>query len=176
MVAGEALIYGHVSCAMPVTFMVLIVIFESGMFGSMGAVASIMTIPVKPEHRARPFMSTLTPAGTGCAENGFPIDHRTGVAAVMGSILKFPMAVNCTMPPEAMASADMGVTVMLCIWRDIIIMELPPQETTIRRAAAIAGKNNALWVADLRTNGPLMNALRIVRIDTSKSTAEKGKR
>jgi hypothetical protein len=35
---------------MPVTFMVLIVIFESGMFGSTGAVASIMTIPMKPVH------------------------------------------------------------------------------------------------------------------------------
>ena len=177
--AGEALIYGHVSCAMPVTFMVLMVIFESGMFGSMGAVASIMTIPVKPEHWASPFMSTLTPAGTGCAENGFPTDHRTGVAAVMGSILKFPMAVNCTMPPEFLGSAEAGDTVMLCIWRaDIIIMELPPQETTIKRTAAIAGKNNALWVADLWTNGPLRNVLRIenLRIDTSKSTAEKGKK
>jgi len=30
--------------------MVVIVIFESGMFGSMGAVASTMTIPMKPEH------------------------------------------------------------------------------------------------------------------------------
>jgi hypothetical protein len=57
-------------------------------------------------------------------------------------------------------------------------MGLPPQETTIKRTAAIAGKNNALWVADLRTNDPLMNALRIedMRIDTSKSTAEKGKK
>jgi hypothetical protein len=35
---------------MPETFMVIMVIFESGMFGSMGAVASIVTIPVKPEH------------------------------------------------------------------------------------------------------------------------------
>lgn len=138
-------VHGHVSCAMPVAFMVLMVIFESGMFGSTGAVASIVTIPVKPEHRARPFMSTLTPAGTGCAENGFPIDHRTGVAAIMGSILKFPMAVNCTIPPEAMASADMGVTVMLCIWRDIVIMGLPPQETTtIKRTDAIARKNKGL--------------------------------
>jgi hypothetical protein len=59
-------------------------------------------------------MSTLTPAGTGCAENGFPIDHRTGVIAVMGSILKFPVAVNCTMPPEFFASAEVGDTVMLC--------------------------------------------------------------
>ena len=164
---------------MPVTFMVLIVIFESGMFESMGAVASIMTIPLKPEHWARPFISTLTPAGTGCAENGFPTDHRTGVAAIMGSILKFPMAVNCTMPPEFLGSAEAGDTVMLCIWRaDIIIMELPPQETTIKRTAAIAGKNNALYMDDLRTNDPLMDALRIevLRIDTPKSTAEKGKR
>jgi hypothetical protein len=142
----------------------------------MGAVASIMTIPVKPEHWARPFMSTLTPAGTGCAENGFPTDHRTGVAAIMGSISKFPMAVNCTIPPEFLGSAEAGDTVMLCIWRaDIVIMGLPPQEATSRRAAAITGKNNALWVADLRTNDPLMNALRIsdlriddLRIDTSK--------
>jgi hypothetical protein len=79
---------------MPVTFIVLIVIFERGMFGSTGAVASIMTIPVEPEHWARPFMSTLTPAGTGCAENGLPTDHRTGVAAIMGSMLKLPIAEN----------------------------------------------------------------------------------
>jgi len=93
--------------------------------------------------------------------------------------LKFPMAVNCTMPPEFLGSAEAGDTVMLCIWRaGIIIMELQPQETTIQRTAAIAGKNNALWVADPRTNGPLMNVLRIenLRIDTSKSTAEKGKK
>jgi hypothetical protein len=169
---------------MPVTFMVLIVIFESGMFGSTGAVASIMTIPVKPVHWARPFMSTLTPAGTGCAENGFPTDHRTGVAAIMGSMLKFPMAVNCTMPLEFLGSAEAGDTVMLCIWRaDIIIMELPPQEIAIKRTAAIGRTNKALWVDDLWTNDPLMNVLRInalliehLRIDTSKLTAEKGKR
>ena len=127
-------------------------------------------------------MSTLTPAGTGCAENGFPTDHRTGVAAIMGSILKFPMAVNCTMPPEFRGSAEAGDTVMLCIWRaDIIVMELPPQETIITRTAAIAGKNNALWVADLRTNDLLMNdllmnALRMedMRIDTSKSDCREG--
>jgi hypothetical protein len=59
-------------------------------------------------------MSTLTPAGTGCAENGFPIDHRTGVIAVMGSMLKFAVAVNCTIPPEFFASAEVGDTVMLC--------------------------------------------------------------
>jgi hypothetical protein len=129
-------------------------------------------------------MSTLTPAGTGCVENGFPTDHRTGVIAIMGSMLKFPVAVNCTMPMEFFASAEVGDTVMLCNWRaDIVIMGLPPQETTIKRTAAIAGKNKALWVADLRTDDlgtddPLTNALGIkdMRIDTSKSTAEKGKR
>jgi hypothetical protein len=126
-------------------------------------------------------MSTLTPAGTGCAENGFPIDHRTGVIAVMGSMLKFPVAVNCTMPPEFFASAEVGDTVMLCNWRaDIVIMELPPQETIIKRADAIARKNNGLWAAELRTDDlrtddlgtgdPLMNALELedMRIDTSK--------
>jgi hypothetical protein len=126
-------------------------------------------------------MSTLTPAGTGCAENGFPIDHRTGVIAVMGSILKFPVAVNCTMPLEFFASAEVGDTVMLCSWRaDIVIMELPPQETIIKRMAAIAEKNKGLWAAELRTDDlrtddlgtddPLMNALGTedMRIDTSK--------
>jgi hypothetical protein len=131
-------------------------------------------------------MSTLTPAGTGCAENGFPTDHRTGVIAIMGSMLKFPVAVNCTMPLEFFASAEVGDTVMLCSWRaDIVIMELPPQETTIKRTVAIAGKNKRLWVAGLRlddlwpddlrtedlgTDDPLMNALEIedMRIDTSK--------
>jgi hypothetical protein len=129
-------------------------------------------------------MSTLTPAGTGCAENGFPTDHRTGVIAIMGSMLKFPVAVNCTMPPELFASAEVGDTVMLCSWRaDIVIMELPPQETIIKTTAAIARKNKGLWVADLRTDDletddPLMNALELedMRIDTSKSTAEKGER
>ena len=166
---------------MPVTFTVVIVIFESGMLGSMGAVASIVTIPVKPEHWARPFMSTLTPAGTGCKEKGFPIDHRTGVIAVMGAMLKFPMAVNCTMPSEFLAPAEVGDTVMLCSWRaDIIIIELPPQEIAIKRTAAIARKNAALYMDGLptndlrmndpRTSNPLMDALRIknLRIDTSK--------
>jgi hypothetical protein len=109
-------------------------------------------------------MSTLTPAGTGCAENGFPIDHRTGVIAIMGSMLKFPVAVNCTMPLEFFASAEAGDTVMLCNWRaDIVIMELPPQETTISSTDVIARKSDALRMNNLR-------------IDTSKSTAEKGKR
>src|SRR5215467_9978234 len=129
-------------------------------------------------------MSMLTPAGTGCAEKGLPTDHRTGVIAIMGSMLKFPVAVNCTMPLEFFASAEVGDTVMLCNWRaDIVIMGLPPQETTIKRTAVIARKNKSLWVADLRADDlwmddPLMNALGIedMRIDTSKSTAEKGKR
>ena len=109
-------------------------------------------------------MSMLTPAGTGCAENGFPTDHRTGVAAIMGSMLKFPVAINCTMPPEFLGSAETGDTVMLCIWRaDIIVMELPPQEIAIKRTDEITVKNNALGIEDMR-------------IDTSKSTAEKGNR
>jgi len=57
----------------------------------------------------------LTPIGAACVENGFPRDHRTGTLADMGAMLKFPMAVNCTIPPEAMGSAALGVTVMLCI-------------------------------------------------------------
>src|SRR5215510_6568288 len=107
-------------------------------------------------------MSTLTPAGTGCAENGFPIDHRTAVIAIMGSILKFPVAVNCTMPLEFFASAEVGDTVMLCSWRaDIIIMGLPPQETIIKRTAAIARKDKGLRVADLRVNALGIEDMRI---------------
>jgi hypothetical protein len=64
-------------------------------------------------------------------------------------------------------------------------MELPPQETTVKTTAAIAGKNKGLRIADLRTaelrtddlrtddlgtDDPLMNALELedMRIDTSK--------
>ncbi|HEX3587967.1 MAG TPA: hypothetical protein VH024_18340 [Candidatus Angelobacter sp.] len=88
------------------------------------------------------------------------------------------------MPLEFLGSAEAGDTVMLCIWRaDIIIMELPPQEIAIKRTVAIGRTNKALWVDDLWMNDPLMNILRInalliehLRIDTSKLTAEKGKR
>src|SRR5690242_18932479 len=110
-------------------------------------------------------MSTLTPAGTGCAENGFPTDHRTRVDAIMGSILKFPVAINCTMPLEFLASPGVADTVMLCSWRaDLFVMELPPQETTIKITDAIARKNKRLWVTDLRTysletHDPLTHAL-----------------
>lgn len=100
---------------MPVTFMLFMLIWESGMFGSIGAVASTVIIPMKPEHCARPFVLMLTPIGAGCVENGLPSDHLTGTFADMGAMLKFPMAVNCTMPLEAIGSAVMGVTVMLCI-------------------------------------------------------------
>lgn len=85
------------------------------MLESIGAVASTVIIPMKPEHCARPFALMLTPIGGGCVENGLPRDHRTGIFADMGAMLKFPMAVNCTMPLEAIPLADMGVTTMLCI-------------------------------------------------------------
>jgi hypothetical protein len=77
--------------------MVIIFICERGMSGFIGAVATMDTVPMKPEHIAIPVIaSMLTPAGTGWAENGFPIDHITGVAPVMGAVLKCPIAVNCT--------------------------------------------------------------------------------
>ena len=60
----------------------------------------------------------------------------------MGAMLKFPIAENCTMPWEAIASADMGVTVMLCIWRlDAIIIDPPPQEA-VNKKVAIVRKTN----------------------------------
>jgi hypothetical protein len=106
----------------------------------------------------------LTPIGAGCVENGLPRDHLTGIFADIGAMLKFPMAVNCTIPPEAIGSTDMGVTVMLCIWRvKFIIMELPPQEAVNRKVIAARGTRRAagcLWT----------NAVRVddLRIDTSK--------
>src|ERR1051326_2845631 len=85
------------------------------MLGSMGAVASTVTVPMKPEHCARPLGLMLTPIGAGCVENGFPSDHRTATFADIGAMLKFPMAENCTIPLEDIGSAVMGVIVMLCI-------------------------------------------------------------
>src|ERR1700739_1786558 len=106
----------------------------------------------------------LTPIGAGCVENGFPSDHRTGTFADMGAMLKFPIAVNCTMPWDAIGSAVMGVTVMLCIWRvELIIMELPPQETINRKAIAIKGTRRAFEY--LRKNE--VRAMDL-RIDTSR--------
>lgn len=53
----------------------------------------------------------------------------------MGDMVKFPMAVNCTMPEgKFLASAEAGVTVMLCNWRPVIDM-FPPQETVGRSTA-----------------------------------------
>ena len=106
----------------------------------------------------------LTPIGVGCVENGFSRDHRTGTFAVMGAMLKSPMAENCTIPLEDVGSAAMGLTVMLCIWRvELIIMELPPQEAINRKAIATAGTRRA--VEYLRKNA--VRAYRL-RIDTSK--------
>ena len=147
---------------MPMMFMVFIVICDMGMLGSMGETASTVIIPMKPEHWARPLASMLTPDGTGCEENGFPRDHRTGTFDVMGAMLKFPMAVNCTIPPELLASAEAGETVMLCIWREVIIME-PPQEIVISRVAAITGNRKDAEV--VRFEVVLFKGL---RIDTSK--------
>ena len=85
------------------------------MLGSIGAVASTVIIPMKPEHCARPFALMLTPIGAGCVENGLPNDHLTGIFADIGAMLKFPIAENCTIPLETIGSAIMGLTVMLCI-------------------------------------------------------------
>ena len=82
----------------------------------------------------------------------------------MGAMLKLPMAENCTMPLEDIGSAVMGLTVMLCIWRvELIIMELPPQETVNRKAIATMGTRRAFEY--LRKNAVRAYEL---RIDTSK--------
>jgi hypothetical protein len=70
-------------------------ICDTGMLGSMGAEAVTVTVPINPEHCATPVMGLMvTPAGAGIEENGIPIDHVTGVAAVMGGMVKFPIAMN----------------------------------------------------------------------------------
>lgn len=80
---------------MPATFDVIMVIFDSGILGSMGAVASIMMVPTKPEQCAIPLASTVTPAGTGAAVNAIPIDHIAGGdITFMGAMLYMPVAVN----------------------------------------------------------------------------------
>jgi len=147
---------------MPTTFMVFMFICETGMLGSMGEVASTVTMPTNPVQRVTPDASMLTPAGTGCAENGFPRDHSTGGVPVMGAMLYIPTAVKCTMlAGKLIASAEAGDTVMLCNWRLDIMVDMPPQETATRRMAATNRKRTK--AEDLR-------------IDTSKQAAVRGKR
>lgn len=72
-----------------------------------------MTVPEKVEQEANPFWLIVIPAGTGMAENGLPIDHRTCGMPDMGAMLKLPIAVNCTCLEVFCAVAAAGVTVML---------------------------------------------------------------
>jgi hypothetical protein len=76
--------------------------------------AITVTVPMNPEHWAMPVIGLmLTPAGA-MVEFGIMSDHVTGTVAVMGAMLKFPMALNWTMPEgKFMALAVIGVTVML---------------------------------------------------------------
>src|SRR5215471_4142103 len=102
---------------MPLTVTVIEVICRSGISGSVGAVASMIALPTKPLHCARPLTSMVAAGMVGGGEpNGLPILHSTGVdITVIGAILNVPVAMNCTFPPgEAWASAEAGVTVMLC--------------------------------------------------------------
>lgn len=80
---------------MPFTFMVIVLICAKGTWGSAGAEAMMKTVPVNPEHWAMPVMELMvTPTGGIDEDIAFPIDHITGVDAVMGAMLKFPIAVN----------------------------------------------------------------------------------
>ena len=88
--------YGQVICAVPLTVAVIEVICRIGISGSVGAVASTITLPTKPLHCARPLASTLA-AGmlTGGEPNGLPMLHSTGGdITVTGDIVNVPMAVN----------------------------------------------------------------------------------
>jgi len=79
---------------MPLTLLVIIPICESGMPGSIGAVAMMVTVPVKVVHWAIPFGLMETPAGTGMAEKGLPIDQSTCGMPDMGAMVYAPVAVN----------------------------------------------------------------------------------
>lgn len=95
-----------------------------------------------------PFISMLTPAGI-CGLPGIPRNHCTDIGAVMGAILKFPVAINCTIPEgDFAASAADGVTVTLCTKRCWVIGDMdPPQETADTTAMDRARKRRAV---DLR--------------------------
>lgn len=107
--------YGQFIFAIPVTFLVIWLICETGMLGSAGAVASIVTIPVNPLHWARPLASMLGPVdwaadidmgvgmgmgvavGIGVADmnGGFPTLQSTGGdITVVGAMLNVAVAVN----------------------------------------------------------------------------------
>ena len=81
---------------MPLTVLVIEVIPRSGISGSVGAVASTMTLPTKPLHCARPVESMLAAGMVGGGElNGLPMLHSTaGDITVIGAILNVPVAVN----------------------------------------------------------------------------------
>jgi hypothetical protein len=119
-----------------VTFWLIIPIWDIGIPGVIGAVASTVTVPLNVVHCAIPFWSMVTPAGTGMEENGGPMVHiGWGIMAVIGSMLKWPVALNCTVLLLVDdATADEGVTVMLCNCLVFIMLELPQaaKATTIR--------------------------------------------
>ena len=120
--------------------------------------AVIVTVPTNPEHCALPFISILTPAGI-CGLPGIPINHCTEIGAVIGAMLKFPVAINCTIPEgNFAASAEDGVTVTLCTKRCCIVMDIPPQETTD--------------IATIDKNGTRRRGVANLRIDTSKTAVK----
>ena len=97
--------------ARPVTTLIIEFIWESGVFGLEGAVASMVAIPTKPLHCARPapLMVGLPEAeakiddridmgmGVGDMKDGFPTLHSTGMdMTLVGDMLNIPVAVNCT--------------------------------------------------------------------------------
>jgi hypothetical protein len=105
--------YGHVMFARPVITLIIEFICESGVLGFDGAVASMVAIPTKPLHCARPLPSMVgVPAaaadakieecidigmGVGDMKGGFPTLHSTGMDMTLeGDMLNIPVAMNCT--------------------------------------------------------------------------------
>lgn len=78
---------------MPVTFFVLIVIFDSGVLGSAGAVAKTVMLPVVPPEMHCPIPELFRRKKSATVVNGGFADHVTLIGAVVPSE-KVPMAVN----------------------------------------------------------------------------------
>ncbi len=95
---------------MPVTVAIMLFICEMGMFGSAGAAAWIVTMPVNPLHCAIPLGVMLgwpdamgegfmdMDIGIGDMEDVFTVQSTGGDITVIGAMLNVPVAVNCTCP------------------------------------------------------------------------------
>ncbi len=116
-------IYGHVSCAVPVTSAPVPPI-TTGAPAPLLASAAIVTVPVNPaSHCATPSASTLAP--TPAVQPLLSCTHHvaTVTCAGVGGAVKLPVAVNCTWPlGKFCASAAAGARVMDWSSRGLLLL------------------------------------------------------